>query len=63
MQFLRRTAGEGSRPACAESCEEKAIVFGNFEQPGSEVRKLLRSRFAVQREPELGTCPAVYYIV
>jgi len=44
-------------------CEEKAIVSGDLEKPDSEVRQVLRSRFAVQRKPELGTGPSVYYIV
>jgi molybdopterin-containing oxidoreductase family iron-sulfur binding subunit len=38
-------------------------VFGDLERPDSDLRQLLRSRFAVQRKPELGTGPAVYYIV
>jgi len=50
-------------PLCVEACEEKALVFGDLEQPDSEIRKLLRSRFAVQRKPELGTGPSVYYLI
>ncbi|MGA2201067.1 MAG: sulfate reduction electron transfer complex DsrMKJOP subunit DsrO [Terriglobales bacterium] len=61
--FCEERLAKGLGPACAESCEEKAIVFGDLEKPDSEVRRLLRSRFAVQRQPELGTGPAVYYIV
>jgi len=51
------------RPACVEACQEKAMVFGDLMDPGSEPRKLLRARFALQREPELGTGPSVYYLV
>ena len=61
--FCEERLAKGLGPACAESCEEKAIVFGDLERPDSEVRKLLHSRFAVQRKPELGTGPSVYYIV
>lgn len=50
-------------PLCVEGCEEKALVFGDLEQPDSEIRKLLRSRFALQRKPELGTGPSVYYLI
>lgn len=50
-------------PVCVEACEEKALVFEDLEQPDSEIRKLLRSRFAVQRKPELGTGPSVYYLI
>jgi len=53
----------GQRPACVESCGEKALVFGDLADPESEPRKLLRARFSLQREPELGTSPSVYYLV
>jgi Fe-S-cluster-containing dehydrogenase component len=45
------------------ACPDKALVFGNLADPDSEVRSLLRSRFAIRRKPELGTGPAIYYIV
>ncbi|MGC0777915.1 MAG: 4Fe-4S dicluster domain-containing protein, partial [Candidatus Acidiferrum sp.] len=62
--FCEERLARGLRPACVEACkEEKAMVFGDLEDPDSEPRKLLRSRFALQREPELGTSPSVYYLV
>jgi molybdopterin-containing oxidoreductase family iron-sulfur binding subunit len=54
---------EGKLPLCVEACPEQALAFGNLNDPGSEVRRLLRSGFAIQRKPELGTRPEVYYIV
>ena len=55
---------EGKIPACVEAVEDsKAIVFGDLEDPNSEVRELLREHFAIRRKPELGTSPNVYYIV
>ncbi len=50
-------------PLCVAACEEKALVFGDLEQPDSEIRELLRTRFAVQRKPELGKRPSVYYLI
>ncbi|UCG14601.1 MAG: 4Fe-4S dicluster domain-containing protein [Deltaproteobacteria bacterium] len=55
---------EGSMPACVEAVKDtKAIVFGDLEDPHSEVRELLHEHFAIRRKPELGTSPNVYYIV
>jgi molybdopterin-containing oxidoreductase family iron-sulfur binding subunit len=54
----------GQIPACVEAVEDsKAIVFGDLEDPNSEVREILHEHFAIRRKPELGTSPNVYYIV
>jgi molybdopterin-containing oxidoreductase family iron-sulfur binding subunit len=50
-------------PACVEACEEKALVFGDLEDPNSEIRKILGANFSIRRKPELGTRPEVYYLV
>jgi len=54
---------KGLLPACVEACEEKAMVFGDLENPDSEARKLLAGRFSIRRKPALGTQPQVYYLV
>jgi molybdopterin-containing oxidoreductase family iron-sulfur binding subunit len=54
---------KGERLACVEACPAKALVFGNLNDPESDVRELLRSRFTIRRKAELGTRPAIYYIV
>ncbi len=50
-------------PACVEACKEKGLFFGDLNDAGSNVRKLLSKRYAIQRKPELGTRPKVFYLV
>jgi Fe-S-cluster-containing dehydrogenase component len=61
--FCEERLARGERPACVDACPARAIVFGRLDDPQSEVRALLRTRFAVQRRAELGTRPSVYYLV
>jgi len=61
--FCEERLAKKSGPLCVEACEEKALVFGDLDQPDSEIRKVLRLRFALQRKPELGTGPSVYYLL
>ena len=53
----------GLQPACVEACKNKELVFGDLEDPNSEVRQILRAHFGLRRKPQLGTRPQVYYIV
>lgn len=50
-------------PACVEECKPKALVFGDLDDPDSEVRRLLDSSYSIRRKPGLGTKPDVYYLV
>jgi Fe-S-cluster-containing dehydrogenase component len=61
--FCQERLAEGLIPACVEACPEKVLVFGDLEDPQSEIRALLQDNYSVQRKPELGTRPQVYYIV
>ena len=49
-------------PHCVETCPEKALTFGNLNDPESSTRKLLESETTIQHKPELGTRPSVFYI-
>jgi len=53
----------GRWPACAKTCTGKAIHFGDFNDPESEVSRLLEERQAIRLKEELGTEPNVYYLV
>jgi Fe-S-cluster-containing dehydrogenase component len=61
--FCAERLARGLVPACVEVCPEKALIFGDLNDPDSEVREVLRKRHVLQRLPELGTKPCVYYVV
>lgn len=53
----------GRWPACAKTCTGKAIHFGDFLDPESDVSRLLRERAAIRLKEELGTQPNVFYLL
>jgi Fe-S-cluster-containing dehydrogenase component len=61
--FCNERLAKGKLPACVESCPQKAMIFGDLDIAGSEVRQLLGSEYAIRRKPELGTKPEIFYIV
>jgi Fe-S-cluster-containing dehydrogenase component len=61
--FCEERLAKGILPACVMACQEKALVFGDVEDPKSEVRHLLDRKFTIRRRAELGTKPQVYYIL
>ncbi len=61
--FCEEKVAKGEKPACVSACPEGALVFGNLNDPNSEVRQLLRNNFSIRRKPGLGTQPKIYYLV
>jgi molybdopterin-containing oxidoreductase family iron-sulfur binding subunit len=61
--FCNERLAKGQIPACVEGCSERALTFGDQNDPASEIRRVLASRYAIQRQPELGTGPSVYYLI
>ncbi|PYU29016.1 MAG: 4Fe-4S ferredoxin, partial [Acidobacteria bacterium] len=49
-------------PACVQSCAPKAMVFGDLNDPNSEVSRLARSNRSTKLLAELGTKPNVNYL-
>ncbi len=52
----------GEKPFCVESCPLGARVFGDLDDPDSEVSKLVNEGGAEQLQSDLGTDPNVYYL-
>lgn len=61
--FCEERLAVGKIPVCVEACKVGALVFGDLEDPNSDVRKILATKFTIRRKPELGTDPSVYYVV
>ena len=60
--FCRSRLERGEEPACSANCMCKARIFGDLDDPRSEVRRLIREEGGFQLNPELGTDPSVYYL-
>ncbi len=61
--FCDERLARGQQPACVEACKEGAMIFGDLEEPESEIRKILNNRFSIRRKPGLGTQPQIYYLI
>jgi len=60
--FCYERLAKGMKPACVEA-SNGAIVFGDLEDPNSEVRKIIATKYTIRRKPELGTQPGIYYVI
>ncbi|MDD3884109.1 MAG: 4Fe-4S dicluster domain-containing protein [Gallionella sp.] len=52
---------EGRLPACAEACPNQAILFGDLNDPDSEIARKVRSVASVQIRADLQLNPGVRY--
>jgi len=60
--FCVQYTDQGELPACVRSCPANARIFGDFDDPESEVSRLISLRHAFRLKEELGTKPKVYYL-
>ena len=62
-QAEKRQLRDGEfNPACVQSCPSAAMVFGDLDDPQSEVSRLSRSDRGVKLLGEVGTFPKVTYL-
>jgi tetrathionate reductase subunit B len=60
--FCSARIEQGLQPACVEACVSRALVFGDLDDPSSEISRKLASVSASVIKPELGTKPKVFYV-
>ncbi len=60
--YCQHRVDEGLEPACVRNCVGKARIFGDLNDPKSEVSWLIRNNPTNVLKPEEKTGPNVYYI-
>ena len=60
--FCAERLAVGKGPACVEA-SKGAMIYGDLDDPGSEIRKILKSNYTIRRKPNLGAGPNIFYIV
>lgn len=60
--FCKPRLDEGKTPACVDTCVTKARIFGDSDDPNSQISKAIIARNAQPLYEHLGTKPSVYYV-
>jgi Fe-S-cluster-containing dehydrogenase component len=59
---VQRVDAGNPTPACVQACPTSCRIFGDLDDPGSAVSRLIRVNNGQQPRPEAGTDPSVYYL-
>ena len=60
--FCVHRIDQGLAPACVATCPTKALVFGDLNDPQSDVTMLIAQRSHFQPRAELETSPCLFYL-
>lgn len=60
--FCMERVSQGLEPSCVETCFQRARVFGDLNDPASEIARLIVSNSVSVYKQEAGTKPNVFYI-
>ena len=53
---------QGGQPACSSTCMNEVRLFGDLDDPNSEINKKMAKHDLYQLVPEKGTKPRIYYV-
>ena len=59
--LCKERTDQGEEPRCVQCCPMDARIFGDLDDPDSEVSKVIRARGGRVLLEEQGTRPQVYY--
>jgi len=60
--FCYHRTTNGLQPACVEACPAKARIFGDQDDPKSQIAQVLKTQKSFRLKEEAGTRPNVHYI-
>lgn len=60
--FCSHRLAQGLKPACIDVCPSRARIFGDIDDPESDVSKAVKGRNYVKLLEEKGTEPSIFYL-